>query len=161
METQSPVERLEDRLALLKGLVDGIEDAVALLDATGTILYANSQMAFGPGHGPDDVRGKSINALSLLPPAAIPPALSLLGSVLTGQAVQPFRVDACASSGETAPMEIRMTAVKRGERVIGALVTARSTAGAERRPPDPGPERPPGTSASATSSRTASTGSGR
>ena len=49
METQSPVERLEDRLALLKGLVDGIEDAVALLDATGTILYANSQMAFGPG----------------------------------------------------------------------------------------------------------------
>ncbi len=137
MEPQ--VQRLEDRLALLKGLVDGIEDAVALLDATGTILYANSKMAFGPGHGPDDVRGKSLNALSLIPPPSMPPALSLLGSVLSGQAVQPFRVDACGSSGETTPMEIHMTAIKRGERVIGAVVTARSTAGAEIRVPEPRP----------------------
>lgn len=124
---KSLVEGVEDRLVLLKGVIDVIEDPVALLDATGKILHANSKMAYGSGRGPDDVRGKSLDALSLIPAQAMSPALSLLGSVLSGQAVRPFRVDACGGSGETTPMEIHMTAVKRGERVIGVLVTGRST----------------------------------
>jgi len=113
----------------LKAVLDGIEDILVLLDDTGRILYVNKKTRDTSGHSQDEMRGKPLDALSMMPPQAMPRLFSLLNSVLCGQPVQPFRLDICARSGEAVPMEIHLVPLKNGEQIIGACVTARSTSG--------------------------------
>jgi PAS domain S-box-containing protein len=122
------IRGIEDRLALLKGVVDGIEDGIVLLDAKGRILYANKKITDNSGHAQEDMRGKPLDALNIVPPQAMPPVLSLLSSVLSGQPVQPFRVDTWGRSGEAIPVEIQLSPLRKGDQIIGARVTTRSTA---------------------------------
>ena len=121
------IDGIEDRLAMLKGVLDGIEDGIVLLDAKGRILYANKKIRGNSGHGQEDMRGKSLDALNVVPPQAMPPVFSLLSSVLSGQPVQPFRVDTWGKSGEVVPVEIQLSPLRKGDQIIGARVTTRST----------------------------------
>jgi PAS domain S-box-containing protein len=113
----------------LKAVLDGIGDVLVLLDDAGRILYVNKKTRDISGHGQDEMRGKPLDALGMMPPQAMPRLFSLLNSVLCGQPVQPFRLDVCARSGESVPMEILLSPLKNGEQIIGACVTARSTPG--------------------------------
>jgi PAS domain S-box-containing protein len=111
----------------LKAVLDGIEDSLVLLDATGRILYANKKTRDISVHSQDEMRGKPLDALSMLPPQAMPRIFSLLNSVLCGQPVQPFRLDVCTRSGETVSTEIHMSPLKKNEQIIGACVATRTT----------------------------------
>jgi len=110
----------------LKAVLDVIEDGLVLLDATGRIIFVNKKTRDISGHSQDEMRGKPLDALSMLPPQAMPRLFSLLNSVLCGQPVQPFTLDAPARSGETIPVEIHLSPLKKGDQIIGACVTTRS-----------------------------------
>jgi PAS domain S-box-containing protein len=111
----------------LKAVLDGIGDGLVLLDATGRIIFVNKKTRDASGHSQDEMRGKPLDALDMLPPQAMPRMFSLLNSVLCGQPVQPFRLDVCTRSGEAVSTEIHMSPLKKNEQIIGACVTTRST----------------------------------
>ena len=127
-QVKAAIDRIEDRLALVNGIVDGTEDGIVLVDATGRILYANKKMRENSGHSQDDMRGEPLGALNIIPSQAMPPVLSLVSSVVSGQPVQPFRVDTYGRSGETTTMEIHLSPLRKGQQIIGARVTTRNIA---------------------------------
>jgi PAS domain S-box-containing protein/putative nucleotidyltransferase with HDIG domain len=116
----SPEERL-------KAVLDAIEDSLVLLDANSRIIFVNKKTRDTSGHSQDEMRGKPLDALSMLPPQAMPRLFSLLNSVLFGQPVQPLRLDTRARSGEAIPIEIHLSPLKKGDQIIGACVITRST----------------------------------
>ena len=87
----------------LKAVLDVIEDGLVLLDATGRIVFVNKKTRDISGHSQDEMSGKPLDALSMLPPQAMPRLFSLLSSVLCGQPVQPFTLDTLARSGKVEP----------------------------------------------------------
>ena len=110
----------------LKAVLDAIEDGLVLLDANSRILFVNKKTRDTSGHSQDEVRGKPLDALGMLPPEAMPRLFSLLNSVLSGQPVQPLRLDIRAGSGEAVSTEIHLSPLKKGNQIVGACVTTRS-----------------------------------
>jgi len=123
-------ERLKAILAALdeqlKAVLDAIEDGVVLLDANSRILFVNKKTRDTSGHSQEEVRGQPLDVLGLLPPEAMPRLFSLLNSVLSGQPVQPLRLDTRAGSGEAVPTEIHLSTLKKGSQIAGACVRTRS-----------------------------------
>jgi PAS domain S-box-containing protein len=133
-QLKASIDRIQDRLVLVKGLVDGVDEGIVFVDATGKVLYANKRIREISGRGQDDMRGEPLGALNLVPAPAMPPVLSLLNSVLSGQTVQPFRVETNGKSGQTIPIEIHLSPLKKGEQTIGARLTTRNVTDQAREP---------------------------
>jgi PAS domain S-box-containing protein len=115
----SPEERL-------KAVLDAIGDGLVLVDANSRIIFVNKKTRDISGHSQEEVTGKTLDVLGILPPDAMPRLFSLLNSVLFGQPVQPLRLDTRARSGEAVPMEIHLSPLKKGDQTIGACVITRS-----------------------------------
>lgn len=126
----NPEERLKAVLDALEGqlkaVLDALEDGLVLLDANSRITFVNKKTRDTSGHSQDEMRGKPLDDLGMLPPEAMPRLFSLLNSVLSGQPVQPLRLDTRARSGEAVPMEIHLSPLKKGDQIVGACVTTRS-----------------------------------
>ena len=126
----SPEERLRAVLDAIdqqwKAVLDAIEDGLVLLDANSRIIFVNKKTRDTSGHSQEEVRGKPVDVLGILPPEAMPRLLSLLSSILSGQPVQPLRLDPRVTSGEAVPTEIHLSPLKKGNQIVGACITTRT-----------------------------------
>lgn len=122
--------RLRDQLDAIdrqfKAVLDTIEDGLVLVDTNSKIIFVNKKTRDISGHSQEEVRGKLLDVLGILPPDAMPRLFSLLNSVLSGQPVQPLRLDIRGESGEAISTEIHLAPLKRGNQIVGARITTRS-----------------------------------
>lgn len=123
---KATIGRIEDRLVLVKSLIDGVDERIVFVDAAARILYANKKVRDNTGHSRDDMRGQPLDALNVVPAQSMPALLSHLNDLLSGQTVEPFKVEGRGESGETILTEIQLSPLSKGPQIIGARLTARS-----------------------------------
>jgi PAS domain S-box-containing protein/putative nucleotidyltransferase with HDIG domain len=110
----------------LEAVLDSAKDGMVLVDRSGRILRINKTITEASGYNEDEIIGKSFDALNMMPPQVVPQMFSLLNNVLSGQQVQPFEVDTYARSGEKLSLEVHLSPLRKGAKIVGAFVTTRN-----------------------------------
>jgi len=116
----------------LQGILDATGDGIALIDTTGKVVRMNRRIMEASGYIEEELIGKPFDALNILSPESNADMPSLLNSVLSGRQVTPFEAIVHSKSGEKLHVEVRLSPLRRNEKIAGIVVAIGNLAGSER-----------------------------
>lgn len=108
-----------------RNLVELSPDAILFLDMKGTITSCNTFMTKATGYSKDDIIGKHLTELELLPAEDIPKYMNLINSAARGKVPKPFEVSWHHKDHTVYLAEVRIGFIKEKERNVGVQVVAR------------------------------------
>jgi PAS domain S-box-containing protein len=111
-------EILRESEERLKVIIENVNDVIFQLSSSGVIKYVSPNIEKIYGYKPEDLVGKHLKKTT--PKAEIPKALKALKNILSGKVVKNFEINQLDSRGKKIPMEISVSAIKKGKKIIAA-----------------------------------------
>jgi PAS domain S-box-containing protein len=111
-------EVLRDSEERLKVIVENINDVIFQLSPSGIIKYVSPNVEKIYGYKASDVVGKHLKKTT--PKSEIPKALKALKSILSGKVIKNFEISQLDSKGKKIPMEVSISVIKKGRKVVAA-----------------------------------------
>ncbi|MFP4082117.1 MAG: PAS domain S-box protein [Candidatus Aminicenantes bacterium] len=108
-----------------RNLVELSPDAILFLDMKGVITSCNTFMTRATGYVKDEIIGKHLTQLKLLPKKDIPKYMNLLNSASRGETPPPFEVSWRHKDGTSYQAEVRIGFIKERGQDVGIQVVAR------------------------------------
>jgi PAS domain S-box-containing protein len=109
-------ETLRDSEEKLKVIIENVNDVIFQLSPSGIIKYVSPNVEKIYGYKPEDLIGKHLKKTT--PKAEVPKALKALKSILSGKAIKNFELSQLDSRGKRIPMEISVSAIRKGNKII-------------------------------------------
>jgi len=111
-------ETLRESEERLKVIIENVNDVIFQFSPSGIIKYVSPNVEKIFGYKPEDLIGKHLKKTT--PNAEIPKALKALKSILSGKVIKNFEINQLDSRGKKVPMEISVSAIKKGKKIIAA-----------------------------------------
>lgn len=122
-------KRAEEKLRVseekYRNLVELSPDAILFLDMKGTITSCNTFMTKATGYSKEEIVGKHLTELELLPDEDTPKYMKLIYAASKGEVPEPFEVTWYHKDGTAYLSEIRIGFIKEEGKNIGVQVVAR------------------------------------
>jgi PAS domain S-box-containing protein len=126
-ERKQAEEALRDSEEELNAIFHSVQDGIALIDiTTSKAVRVNRRVVEVGGYAPEEIVGKSLDVLNVFPPKSVEAILSTADSILSGQEVPPFEVEAYVRSGERLDLELRISPLQKAGKVVAAVVVMRN-----------------------------------
>jgi len=111
-------EGLRESEERLKTVVNNVNDVIFQVSPLGFIQYVSPKVKEIYGYNPEELIGKHLRKTT--PVSEVPKALEALKRVLSGKTVKNLEINQLDSRGKIIPMEINVTPVKKGGKIIAA-----------------------------------------
>ena len=123
---QRKAERaLYDSQRDLQAVFDGVRDGIALFDLTGRLIGVNRRVLEVGGYAEGEIVGKSFDQLDMFGAQDIAKMMSVFGPVLSGDDAPPMELEVATKSGRRLVLDVRVTPLKKGLDVVGAIAVLR------------------------------------
>jgi PAS domain S-box-containing protein len=109
----------------LQEVFDGVRDGIALFDLTGRLIAVNRRVLEVGGYAEGEIVGKSFDQLDMFGAQDIAKMMSVFGPVLSGEGAPPMELEVATRSGQRLVLDVRVSPLKRGLDVVGAIAVLR------------------------------------
>ena len=105
----------------LRAIFDGARDGIIVLDKTGKVVRINKYVQEIGGYTEDELVGKRIDVLEMVPPQSMAKILAAFDKLEKGQDVPPYEIEVYLKTGEKRISEIHSSLARQRGRVVGIV----------------------------------------
>jgi PAS domain S-box-containing protein len=105
----------------LRAIFDGARDGIIVLDKTGKVVRINKYVEEIGGYAEDELVGKRIDVLEMVPPQSMEKILAAYNMLEKGQDVPPYEIEVHLKTGEKRISEVHSSLVRQREGVVGIV----------------------------------------
>ncbi len=120
-ERERVQEALRQSEEELQAIFDGVMDGIIVIDQTGKIMRTNRYVQEAGGFTEDELVGKRVAVLEMVPPQSMAKILSAFDKLEKGQDAPPYEIEVHVKDGEKRISEVHSSLVKQRGRVVGIV----------------------------------------